>query len=202
MTWYFKTFAEKTYNRTVFIYGLTDPEGNVRYVGKSTDPERRLSEHLREARKGRRSHRDSWLRRLLSDGKRPTVKILEEVYVDSWGASERRWIAALPNLTNHQEGGQGGFEHLSKAQLRENALRMNRLKTSEERSELGRRMGASGRGKKHSSEHIEKLRVVGKAQAAERVARLQAGRKGSDKVRQHCLRMVEIRKRKQEYENG
>lgn len=46
---------------TTFIYGLTCPRtGNVRYVGKSSDPKKRLRRHLQDAPLAR-YHRECWL---------------------------------------------------------------------------------------------------------------------------------------------
>ncbi len=65
----------------IWIYSLEDPrDGEIYYVGKSTDPERRLSEHLTEARSGRMENRAlcRWLLSLDREGLRPVLNIETE----------------------------------------------------------------------------------------------------------------------------
>ena len=65
----------------VWIYSLEDPrDGEIYYVGQSTDPERRLSEHLTEARSGRMENRAlcRWLLSLDRLGIRPVLNIETE----------------------------------------------------------------------------------------------------------------------------
>jgi hypothetical protein len=97
------------------IYGLVCPvAGCVRYIGKATDPERRLAAHLSSARTGRtKYHHGRWLRKLLADGLSPSVVVLFTVHGDgmTWQQAERFFIASanafgLP-LTNATRGGEG-----------------------------------------------------------------------------------------------
>ena len=100
----------KISNETVFIYGLVDPISNeIRYVGKSVDPEGRLEQHIKD-----QSHvyRTYWIRSLLKRGLKPTCIILERVEPSNdWEASERYWIAYGHEqgwrLTNLTSGGDG-----------------------------------------------------------------------------------------------
>lgn len=96
--------------RGTVIYGLVDPrDGQVRYVGKTVEPQQRLYMHLWYATSGRTdTHRDRWLRVLLAAGAEPVMRVLEEVPLGvSWEERERSWIAALPDLTNTARGGEG-----------------------------------------------------------------------------------------------
>jgi len=89
------------------IYGLADPRTNeVRYVGKTTDPRRRLYHHIYLAPVGT-THRDRWIVQLLAEGVKPTLMVLETVGGESWQVREREWIASLPRLTNISAGGDG-----------------------------------------------------------------------------------------------
>jgi hypothetical protein len=95
------------------IYSLTDPRtGNVRYVGKTEKTlERRVHEHLLEAKRGyRHSYRLHWLQELVALSLRPTVAILEAGTGD-WQAAERKWISLLrktgSDLVNGTDGGDG-----------------------------------------------------------------------------------------------
>ena len=62
----------------LWVYSLEDPrDSDIYYVGQSTDPERRLSEHLTEARSGRMENQAlrRWLLSLDRLGLRPTLNI-------------------------------------------------------------------------------------------------------------------------------
>lgn len=94
------------------IYGLidpSDPSRTIRYVGYTAKSlERRLNEHLTEARK-RKCHRHHWLMTIKDRGQRPTSVVLEVVTADNWQERERWWIAHLTqnNLINATSGGEG-----------------------------------------------------------------------------------------------
>jgi hypothetical protein len=94
---------------TTVIYGLVDPRDNqIRYVGKTVEPAKRLYMHIWSARSGRfDNHRDRWIRRVLALGLEPSMTILETTTRERWQERERYWIAALPNLTNISAGGDG-----------------------------------------------------------------------------------------------
>lgn len=99
---------------TVYIYGLFCPiENTVRYVGKSNKPENRFRAHLSAARRSSYEHHTSrWIRKLLSQGRRPTLVILEEVAAEvRWQDVERAYIASAADwgwkLTNSTAGGEG-----------------------------------------------------------------------------------------------
>lgn len=85
----------------VYIYGLADPRtGEIRYVGKSSNPAARLASH--RARSGARAVR-GWCQDLRRDGVRPAVVELFAVLpgqdADPW---ERHFIALHdgPRLLN------------------------------------------------------------------------------------------------------
>jgi hypothetical protein len=93
-----------------FIYGLVCPISNeIRYIGKSDNPRKRLQEHLDERR---RNHRGNWIQSLRAQGLAPTLIILEETDTDLWQECERWHIAAARaqghRLTNQTNGGEGG----------------------------------------------------------------------------------------------
>jgi hypothetical protein len=96
------------------IYALADPrEPNLtRYVGKTQDTNKRLREHLCEARMGkRRDHRLHWLRKLASCSVEPVISILETGKGDGWKEAERKWIKHFRDmgarLVNGTDGGEG-----------------------------------------------------------------------------------------------
>ncbi len=100
------------------IYALADPrDDSIRYVGCSSDPAKRLREHLR-SKADNNEEKMAWIAELRDASMLPRLVILEEVE-DSQRAWERedRWILY------HLHGGepltnwQASFEHLAKAVL-------------------------------------------------------------------------------------
>ena len=91
-----------------YIYGLLDPlEGEIRYVGKCTNPTGRLRAHIKERGNTRKCN---WIATLCAQGREPVLLILEEGE-GAWQERERRWIAAFRmlgnDLCNHTDGGEG-----------------------------------------------------------------------------------------------
>ncbi len=97
---------------TTFIYTLSEPDGTVRYVGKSDNPKRRLTKHLHEARTRRKNRRDKWIYSLLNKGLRPVMTVIEVVSTEAWVEREKYWINHYLNLgcklVNGSSGGEGG----------------------------------------------------------------------------------------------
>lgn len=98
-----------------YIYALCDPRVDdpvqrVRYVGKSVDPRRRLTEHIRISSK-EHNYKANWIRSLQRKGHSPQLDILERG-VGSWEEAERKWIWHFRDLgvglTNKYNGGSGG----------------------------------------------------------------------------------------------
>jgi hypothetical protein len=76
----------------VEIYALSDPRsGEIRYIGKANNAQKRLKSHLRDAR-----HRDTpvyrWIRKLAREGFSPSVIVLASVQ-DDWQRVEVGFIA-------------------------------------------------------------------------------------------------------------
>lgn len=99
---------------TTYIYALRCPESDeIRYIGKSTNPNRRLSAHISAAvNKAYDHHTSRWIRKLSLLDLVPSIEILEEVASgDSWREVERRWIKEGNEkgwpLTNSTAGGEG-----------------------------------------------------------------------------------------------
>jgi hypothetical protein len=95
---------------TTTIYCLIDPRsGEIRYVGKADEPQRRLRRHLRDKRD---CHRTAWIRSLAVAGVQPAVVPLEHVAKSDWQTAERRWIQFMrangADLVNGTDGGDGG----------------------------------------------------------------------------------------------
>jgi predicted GIY-YIG superfamily endonuclease len=96
--------------RTCFLYHLCEPTGEVRYVGISINPEKRLAQHLSNAITGKRTHVYSWIQSLQSRMELPKLAVIKAF--DSEEEAARAEIleiqhlkASGANLTNHSEGG-------------------------------------------------------------------------------------------------
>lgn len=79
---------------TTFIYALINPVTNqVRYIGKSNNPDRRYREHLKgNLHEGR--YKRNWIKGLLKKGVLPDLLILDEVPEKDW----RFWELYYYNL--------------------------------------------------------------------------------------------------------
>lgn len=164
------------------IYVLIDPrDGRIRYVGKSTDPARRLRFHLWKARAGIVDPKYAWLRQLIAGRFEPIVNIVETVWNTDdrlWWAAESAWIAWYRargyDLTNIELGGLGTRNrprNYVAAAKQSCALKGRPLseahKAALSRSRKGMKFSESHRaslrsvrlGKKHRPESIEKMRA-------------------------------------------
>jgi len=94
------------------IYALCDENNQIRYIGKTHTPlNYRLSNHLCEARKNKKTHRCCWIRSLLTRGCKPKIMLIGEV-VGNGSRAEIAWISYFKSenvkLTNLTGGGDGG----------------------------------------------------------------------------------------------
>ena len=89
-----------------YLYYLIDPNTNeVRYIGITCNPKRRLSEHKRTAKR-LKSHKDNWIMKLINNGQLPLIKIIHER--DTWKEIIELEISEIDghlNLTNSTTGG-------------------------------------------------------------------------------------------------
>lgn len=97
---------------TTYIYVLCDPDTDeIRYVGKSDNPEKRLIQHCSTKELKYNNHKASWIKSLINKNKYPKLSILEEVEKDIWQDREKYWIQYYRNLgvrlTNQMDGGEG-----------------------------------------------------------------------------------------------
>jgi hypothetical protein len=152
-----------------YIYALTDPRtGAIRYVGKSDSPFRRFEVHLcdrSDTRKGR------WIRRLLLDGVRPSLRILQIVRRSEWQQAERGWIAKAEQdgamLTNSTAGGIGPGNPTEETRAKMRAAKLGRRISDAQRAKQSASM--KGRTKPpRSAEHIAKIAAARAGQAPSR----------------------------------
>jgi hypothetical protein len=95
-----------------FIYGLIskkNPE-NIRYIGKSDNPEYRKKRHIHNTKYNLKSnkkltHKDYWI---IKENYDIDFIILEQCDKMIWKEREKYYISKFNNLTNTSEGGHGG----------------------------------------------------------------------------------------------
>lgn len=94
-----------------YIYGLICPiDGNLKYVGKSNNCERRLRDHMTDFR-GCEYEKSLWIRTLKVKKLKPELFIIQECHIDEWKREEEFWIGYFKslgiNLLNKHSGGNG-----------------------------------------------------------------------------------------------
>lgn len=160
--------------KTVFIYALCEPgTRTVRYIGKTSRPEKRLREHLASAPR-KRTHRDCWLSSILLSGQVPTMEILDEVPQEDWEFFERGYIQvhreAGFDLTNSTDGGDGVSEGTKLSE--EHKAKISRAVKGRVFSDIHRaRMSAASKGRKKSDAHCAKISESKKGTSASAATR-------------------------------
>jgi len=145
------------------VYGLTDPDSTIRYVGFSKTGMTRPRGHASPSNLKPNTPKTRWIRSLLDRGERYGIVVLQEVATDADGyAAEMHWIAQLRNagvsLTNSTDGGDGARNPIPEA--REKIRRANIGKQRPPRSaEWCARLSAANTGHVPSQEAIEKRRA-------------------------------------------
>jgi len=165
-----------------YIYILCDPcDGQVRYVGKADDVNRRMSLHLGLARKCHKTYCARWIRSLLLKGESPIVDVIEEVAQGAWVEAEKRWIAYYRDsgapLTNMTVGGDGAIPlDLCEDEFRRRISEGVRRKGLD--PEWRKSLGKSTRGKHLSAEWRAKIGAAnkGKIIPPEAIAKAKATR--------------------------
>lgn len=104
---------ETNSDSTVYVYALVDPrDGEVRYIGRTSNVERRLWQHVSPSMLAKHSPRAKWIRSLLAEGKQPEMRVIEATTRDRGDAQEAHWMrhfeARGAKLTNVGPGGPPG----------------------------------------------------------------------------------------------
>jgi hypothetical protein len=92
-----------------YIYALLDPRDNeVRYIGKTINPKKRLQEHLSDSKR-EYNYRSMWIKSLLKENLKPLIKFLKICPLSDFVKYETEYIQLYKNgkLTNSDETGQG-----------------------------------------------------------------------------------------------
>ena len=80
-------------DNNVYIYGLVEPKTNtLRYVGKTTDLDRRLRRHINE-RFNNNSYKDRWIRKLIDNNEKPEIVLIDFVNNNDWQYWEKFYIS-------------------------------------------------------------------------------------------------------------
>jgi len=95
-----------------YIYTLEHPKtGEIRYVGKTNNPERRLHYHWTVGYK-QNNKTGNWLKSLKKKKLKPILSIVD-IIDGKWEWLEKYWISQFKTwgfkLTNHTEGGEGTY---------------------------------------------------------------------------------------------
>lgn len=151
---------------TTSIYCLSDPDTHqVRYVGKSSRPNKRFREHLSSA-EAKKTHRDCWVLSLVSSGRSPVFEVLAEVPFTEWEFWERAYIRFFKelgcDLTNATEGGEGAT--------------LGVTLSAEHRQKISK----SSQGRQHTLEHRKKISeaLTGKTKSPEHRQKISAAKLG------------------------
>lgn len=159
------------------IYGLEDPRTNrIRYVGVTVREKQRLNEHLSRAVTGGKTHRDCWIRSLITLGLRPVYRVLERGAGEGWQDRERFWISEhrlTGDLVNHTDGGEGTPGCLPSPELRAKWSAMRKgvpyapgrvggMKGKHHPPEVRERIGQAGKGRKHTEATRKKMSEAAK----------------------------------------
>jgi hypothetical protein len=96
-----------------YIYVLKDPlSSEVRYVGKTSNPEDRIKRHLSEySLTDSWTNKNKWILWLKDNGLKPIMEVVEECDFFQINEFEKKWILFYKNkgshLTNMTDGGDG-----------------------------------------------------------------------------------------------
>ena len=167
----------KPITKTAFLYTLSDPRtGEVRYVGWTSAPRRRFAQHLSEAQR-RDTHKDRWIRRLLSSAHLPVQRVVAIVDRKTAPQLEMEYIAQLRRrgllLVNSTSGGEGTWNPPPDVRARIGAASRARMSTPEGRAKAAL-MGSLGRGKAKSSATRAKMANAARNRSPETLAKMAA----------------------------
>lgn len=143
-----------------FIYLLIDPiTYQIRYVGKSDNPEKRYRSHIKENRNN--TYKENWIKSLSECGMVPIMEIIDKVPSSEWGFWESWWISLLKswgfNLTNIGLGGEGGpLSKETKDKIRESKIGKKYRLGKKFTTETKLKMSLKRKGVKQSNDHILK----------------------------------------------
>ena len=137
-----------------YIYILSD--GNeIRYVGKTKSIPKRYRSHINESKK-KRTHKEKWINKVLLNGGKIIIEILDVCDDKISNEIESYWISQLKcwgfNLVNLTSGGDGESPMLGKKHNNDTKLKMSQTAKSQNRI-----IGGWNKGLKMSDEIKKKI---------------------------------------------
>ena len=165
----------------IAIYTILDPRSEeVRYVGRTKNPNRRIREHLSDpCSEGLRR----WFSELSGLGLKPIMRIIEWCQISEWMERESFWIASyrktntmLLNVCS-SGGGPTDSDYSADVRAKMRAAQLGKRPSPETRA----KMSAAGRGRKYSEEMLQKRR--GKKRTEEQKQRMSKAQRGNTKKR-------------------
>tara|TARA_R110000868_G_scaffold76573_3_gene220129 strand:+ start:10312 stop:10968 length:657 start_codon:yes stop_codon:yes gene_type:complete len=149
----------------IYIYKLIDPITNeVRYIGKTKKVlKKRLYEHLTIRNLKPKTHKNHWIRSLLSKNLKPKIELLEITDEHTWQLSEQQHIKRFRgsgvNLTNATNGGDGALGCKRSRESIQKILDTKKKRYGElafkNSEETKRKLSEAMKGKTHSKEQTE-----------------------------------------------
>jgi group I intron endonuclease len=145
----------------IFIYGIYDSEEPqlIRYVGKTKKKiQERLNQHIYLSKRKVKRPLYLWIKKLLDDGKKPEVVLIEETDDKEWVEKEIFWIRFYrknEKLLNLSDGGESNLNYVPSLETRKkisesNLGKHNFWKGKKLSDEHKKKIGISGLGKKRS----------------------------------------------------
>ena len=133
--------------RAGVIYAICEPDGAIRYIGKTGDFKRRVRGHKSDWYKRRSNpYLCRWANKLIRQGMQPVFRILQECLPGTMDECEREWIARGKakgwRLCNMNEGGEGGKALHDDARRRISEISKARWQTPEYRERWQKATGA------------------------------------------------------------
>lgn len=160
-----------TYDKITYIYTLSCPiTSEVRYVGKSDNPQERLNKHQNNLNNTKyKTPKWSWIKSLRDKGFKPTMQVIDIVPNSEWCFWEQHYISLYKswgfNLTNMTSGGNGGFSvslesrrKMSESQKRYNASLLSPRKMPPKTKEARLKISKAHKNNPKSEAHLAKIR--------------------------------------------
>jgi group I intron endonuclease len=126
-----------------YIYTLSD-DNEIRYVGKTKFITKRYSSHINESKK-KRTHKEKWINKVLLNGGKIIIEILDVCDDENSIEIESYWISQLKcwgfKLVNLTSGGDGGTPMLGKKHTNETKIKMSQTAKSQNRNIGGWNIG-------------------------------------------------------------
>lgn len=144
-----------------YIYKLSHNDV-VFYIGKTSDINRRLLEHLKEAKK-QRNYKERHINKLLNDNKDIQISIIEEVDNGLEDDREKYWISHFKNIGVHiyntSEGGEGGDNWSGKTHSIETKKKLSKIRYQQiEKGMIYKQIGEKNGRSKLTSDKVLEIR--------------------------------------------